>query len=349
MEIIFNRDMKQNLLAFIVLFIVLTISFPSCNGKDDNVTLNNPDDLLEDPINNPDEYKSEEYNLDEFIEDIINSPDKVRLLKVFRYSNSTVSKHSGEVVYEYDEAGNLIKESSYDCRSTGNLIWMQKEYEYSENRKIKEKIFDGEVGNVTLGSYVVYIYSGDLLEKKETYCGRGCYGSLIHSTNYEYDERGNLVRIYSVNSDNGIYGDIKYVYDNQNRLILEENTETEVSDYYHKYLKYIYDNDGRETKQEYYSVNNKLILYVQKVYDETSQLPSMDLHYDINGNLTAKYQHFYDEWGNLTETINSRGCSYFKRKYVGDFLIEDIDYGTWDTGFNDCSESGVSRYKYQKF
>ena len=273
--------------------------------------------------------------------------EKLRLLKISKFSNSSGSKLTDEVVYAYDKSGNMVKESFYDGNST-KILWMYKEYEYLDDKKVKEKIFDGEAGNPTLGLYNEYFYEGDLLVKEGTYCGGVCYGTLIHSMNYEYDERGNLTRKYMYDPDYGISGDLKYTYDNQNRLILEETTVVDVNDYDHKYLKHVYDNAGREIKLEYYNVNQNLIRYVVKVYKGTNKLTSMDLYYDKNGIQTAEYQHFYDKWENLTETINSKGCSYFKRKYFGKLLIEEINYWTWDTGFDDCTESGMSKYEYDE-
>ena len=115
---------------------------------------------------------------------ISNDPGKVRLLKIHKYSNSSASKLTGETVYAYDEKGNMVKESFYDCNSAP-ILERYNEYEYSGNKKTKMKIFDGEAGNPSLGSYYEYKYAGNRLEKEELYCGRGCYGSFIHSINSE--------------------------------------------------------------------------------------------------------------------------------------------------------------------
>jgi hypothetical protein len=132
--------------------------------------------------------------------------------------------------------------------------------------------------------------------------------------------------------------ELKYVYDDQNRLVLEEGG---VNDY--KYVKYIYDNSSREIKSEYYNVNWELIRYVDKVYEGTSKLVIEELYYDKDGVQTLKYQHLYDKWGNLTETILG-DCSLFKRKYNGELLIEEIHYDlVWD-----CTERGMSKHEYEK-
>jgi len=86
-----------------------------------------------------------------------------------------------------------------------------------------------------------------------------------------------------------------------------------------------------------------------KIYKGTTL--DKDLHYDKNGKQTAKYQHFYDKWGNLTETVINDECSMFKRKYDGGLLIEEIHYWAHEYGFHfwgQAPESGMSRYEYEK-
>ena len=230
------------------------------------------------------------------------------------------------------------------------------------------KIFDGEAGNPTLGTYYEYKYEGNRLVKEELYCGRGCYGSLIYSINYEYDNRGNLVREYRYEPDlierfggrvyaDGIINDTKYVYDNQNRLITVMASDYAggvdgVAYFFVEYPseKYKYDNAGRVVKVEYYDYKG-FTQYVQKSYNGKSKLPEKELYYDKNGNQTGKYQHYYDSFENLTETVINDECSMFKRKYNGSLLIEEIrywahEYGAWGTG--QMPESGMSRYEYEE-
>ena len=75
-------------------------------------------------------------------------------------------------------------------------------------------------------------------------------------------------------------------------------------------------------------------------------LPEKELNYDKNGNQTIKYQHYYDKWGNLTETVINDECSMFTRKYKDKLLMEEIHY--WSSfGWGGCSENGMSRYEYK--
>ena len=325
--------MVHDVLKFKLFLLILAVSFSSCNKEDSLIS---------------------------------NNPEKVRLLKILKYSNSSASKLTGETVYAYDKAENMVKESFYDCNSAP-ILERYNEYEYSGNIKMKMKIFDGLAGNPTLGSYYEYKYEGDRLVKEELYCGRGCYNSFIHSINYEYDNSGNLIREYRYEPDlierfggrvyaDGIINDTKYIYDNQNRLITVLSSDyaggVDGIDYFfveYPSQKYEYDNVGRVSKLEYYEYEG-LSGYVEKFYNGASKLPDKEFHYDKNGNQTRKYQHYYDSFGNLTETVINDECSMFKRKYNGKLLIEEIlywwhEYGYFGTG--QMPENGMSRYEYE--
>ena len=250
--------------------------------------------------------------------------ENLKLVKILRYSDFSASILSGEVVYEYDKTGNLVKEMIYD----ENYLVFYIEYEYSGIKIIKQKHFTN-IGNMY--SYIDYFYDAKgRIIREESHME-----TSVHITDYEYDENGNMTR----------KGTIKYVYDNQNRLILEETSEIGVSDYYHKYLKYIYDSDNRVKKLEYYNVNWELIRYVEKFHTGKNKTPDKELHFDKNDIQTAKYQYFYDSWGNLTETTVNDVCTLFKRKYNSKLLMEEFHY--WGPQWG-CSEGGMSKYVYEE-
>jgi len=303
---------------------------------------------------------------------ISHNPEKFQLTKILQYSSSTSRSPVRGVEYTYDNSGNMIRESFYDYQPT-TFLWTYKEYEYSGNKVIKEKIYDGEVGNLRFSQYVDYTYEDDKLVKEE-YC-RVVDGSLLNSMNYEYDERGNLVRQYQYEPRYGITRDMKYVFDHRNRLILEENTIFGVANL--KYIKYTYDDNDREIKKEYCYDNWDIHRWTEKMYNGTNKLPEIELHYgeneiqtqkilclydnqgnlienhfyDWNGILTGNAMHYYDKWGNHTETKNNE-CTSFKRKYKGKLLIEVFHYlslPTTESGKGGCTpESGVARYEYRK-
>ncbi len=311
-------NMKENALKFKLLLLILAITFHSCN-KNENL--------------------------------IPNSPEEFRLSKILKYSNSSASKLTEEVVYTYDKVGNMIKEEFFVhyYNPTRTILERFNKFEYSGGKKTKMQIFNGEAGNPTLGLCIEYFYENNLLVRENT--RRQCdNNSLVHSRNYEYDERGNLTRKYTDDPKCGITGDVKYSYDNQNRLILEENTATGINDY--KYVKHIYDNSGRKTKIEYTNEKGGLIKYTEIFYKGTSQNPEKELNFDKNGKQIIKYQHYYDDLGNLIETVINDECSMFKRKYNGTLMIEEIHYWWHEYGYHGTGqmpENGMSRYEYEEF
>jgi len=256
-----------------------------------------------------------------------------------------------ERVYTYDKTGNMIRESLYEinCELTRKTLLSYTEFEYLGNKKVKEKFFGGIAGSPTLSSYSLYFYEGDKLVREEYYSGFNEVLSLYDTRNYEYDKRGNLVR----ESWYGYYrgttisdeGDLKYSYDKQNRLILkEETTAIDVNDI--KYTKFTYDKSDRVIKVEHYNINWDLLRYEEKIYRGVSKLPEKELHFDKNGNPTARYEHFYDKWENLVKTVLDDTSVLLNRKYDGRLLIEEIHY---QNSWGGCWETGLSKYEYERF
>lgn len=268
------------------------------------------------------------------------NPEKFRLVKILHYAKSTDSQPKDGVERSFDEAGNLARESFYKYSPTVDL-YMYNEYEYSGSKKMKMNLFDKENDIFKLSRSIDFFYENDRLIKEEF---KRNNGTLLTSTNYEY-QGGNLIREYCYEPDYGIFDEVKYTYDSQNRLTLEEIETSDVKA--SKYTKYIYDNDGRKKKLEYYNLNWELIRSVEMIYNGRSKLPVKDVHYDKNGVQTLQYLHYYDKRGNLTETCLENGCSLFKRKYNGGLLIEEIHY--FDPVIQkECLEKGMTRYEYQK-
>ena len=331
--------MRKNFLGYAKCIAILLIvaGFSSCDRQS---SFAEPEEVVEDPPagDNPSYEDDDDPPIFDTFE-----PKNVRLAKIVKYSNSTASKLTGEVIYTYDEAGNLHRVSYFDEWNNTMICLYFIEYEYYENKKVKESYFNCNANSHEEGpvmySYIEYFYQGALLVREERDGGWA---------KYEYDEKGNLVEKNTYNDIHQIVNVWKYTYDDQDRLILEETPEIDASDYYHKYLKYIYDDHGREKKLEYYNVDNVLIRYTEKFYKETS---TIEFRYDKNGNQTAKYQHFFDKWGNLTETVINDECSMFKRKYDGGLLMEEIHYWAHEYGYHywgQVPESGMSMYEYEE-
>ena len=254
--------------------------------------------------------------------------ENYRLVKAMGYISRTAPEPRSYIEYTYDKAGNMIKESNFEVAYMPEpTLSSYTEYEYLGNKKVKEKRYNRRSENLTYNDYTDYYYIGDNLVREEYYW---VSGTLRSTTYYEYDERGNLVRNYKHETDYGITNDFYYSYDDQNRLILD-------SDY-----RYTYDDSGRVIKRELI-YDNGIHGYKEEIYIGTNKSPEKTVSYDNDGNITFTDYHFYDEWGNLVETM-IRDCPFFTRKYNHELLIEEISYYS----LGGCSVAGVTRYIYEK-
>jgi len=204
---------------------------------------------------------------------------------------------------------------------------------------VREEIYDGMVGNPTLSQYIIYSYTNDNLTKEEMFLENP--KSLFRTTNYEYDEHNNLIRKYITPTYNK-YDDIKYAYNDKNKLKLEEYASSDPNDY--KYIKYIYDEKDRKIKTEYYDLNWSLILYLEETYEGNSPNPSESVQINSDNTERIKYNHYYDSWGNLTKTIINDNCAQYINKFKGELLIESISFDlVWG-----CTEAGMTKFEYDK-
>ena len=275
----------------------------------------------------------DEYN------DLFSEPENYRLIKVLNYSSSSDSEPSTFMELNYSENGNLQRESLYDYPST---LFTYRTYDYDSNNLLKEKkIYDGQVGNLSLGTYAKYEYENGNLIKEELYLANG---TLKRTEHYEY-EGANLVNTYKVDDELGIHHQYKYTYNDLNLLILEENFmyDQELS----SFTKYSYDDNSRLIKTEIFNPDETIPQTVEHKYTGNNTLPNEEIYYDSDGNLTQRRQLIYDAFKNLTETkiiTDEATNTLFKKKYNGKLLIEYITYApTW--GYTEWT---VTRYEYEK-
>lgn len=261
-----------------------------------------------------------------------------RLTKILNYSNSTDSEPYGFVEYKYNADGNLIRESMFDYPNT---LYTYKEHIYGNNLKIRTNIYDGQVGNLRLGTYRLFSYENEKLVLKELYLGNG---TLKYKTIFEY-EADSLVNTYKVSDKLGVHHQHKYTYDNYMRLVLEEsfmyNQQLESS------IKHYYDDNDRLIKSESYDRNGEKTSITKKKYIGSNKLPSEVVYLNNEGIQTSKTRLLYDNSDNLIEIIyivNNESHTLLKRKYNGKLLIESIRYSpNW--GFTEWT---VTRYEYSK-
>lgn len=100
------------------------------------------------------------------------------------------------------------------------------------------------------------------------------YGEFVTHRRFEYDERGNIVRLSFHNDEGGLTDLISYQFDASNNLISEQHND-------HHLIKSTYDNDGRLTKQETLNPVDGLTSNIcEYVYDENGYL-LMESIFDI--------------------------------------------------------------------
>jgi len=113
------------------------------------------------------------------------------------------------------------------------------------------------------------------------------------------------------------------------------------------FTKYSYDDNLRLIKTEIFNYNETITQTVEHKYIRDSTLPTEEIYYDSNGNLTQRRQLIYDAFENLTETkiITEQGTNtLFKKKFRGKLLIEHIRYAP-TFGFTEWT---VTRYEYER-
>jgi hypothetical protein len=267
------------------------------------------------------------------------SLDNFRITKILNFSNSNDLEPSGFVNLDYDEAGNLIKESLY---SYPNTLYTYREYDYENNALIEKRIYDGQAGNLKPGSYIKYEYENNKLTRESLFLAGGY---LKYTSHFEYIGN-NLSNTYKISNELGIHHQYKYTFNDLDLLILEETFMYDQK--LDGFIKYFYDENNRLSKSENYNNDGTLVQTKIKNYKGNNNLSSEEIITDSTGTITKKYQNIYDNMENLLETRIINGQEFnalFKKKYNGKLLVEHIQYAeTW--GY---SEWYVTRYEYSKF
>ena len=273
----------------------------------------------------------------------VEDPAEYRLKKILHYSNSSSDSPTDGIEYTYNQEGNVILEEYFDY-SKANPLSKYVEYEYKGSENTKMSVFEGK-DVLVLSWYVNYTYANNQLIREDyRRATSDTDGWLLSSTHYEYKDN-NKIREYIVDPSYGIVDEKKFTYDNQNRLIHEENDETDANKYRH--TKHIFDNEDRKIKSEYYNISEELLEYIDIIYQGRSRLPIKNIHFDKAGNQTLQYFHYYDKKGNLSETRFEDECPLFKRKFDGKLLIEEILFLD-PVRYSSCIEDEKKKYVYEK-
>ena len=171
--------------------------------------------------------KSIEYNTDGSIARIYTYDKHENLISAVEYQSNEKKETIFKNEYEYDEAGNMIKETNYD--ENGKLSgWSQ--YEYDGENLLKESKYHGEgdlyseekyeydsknnlikeIGNYYYNGHVKMVYECEYDEKSNIIKKVYHYNDKLDSiTEYKYDEYGNLIKVESFDEN----GQLTYWYE----------------------------------------------------------------------------------------------------------------------------------------
>jgi len=263
--------------------------------------------------------------------------DNYRLSKILNYSSTTASLPYGFVTFEYDDRGNLIKESMFDYPGT---LLTYTVYDYSDHNKLKRKqTFDGHAGNLTLGGYVSFYYDYGNLTQEEWHRADG---TLIYTIHNEFE--GNLLKAtYKENDELKVHHLTRYTYDDKNRKVSEAVFMYDEA--LENFSTYFYDTEDRLIKTLSFDRDSILVSRMEKVYHGSDNLQDEELYFSPNGELTSRIFVYYDSWGNLVgrSAEGNTTCPVITRRYNGKLLLEEIMY---HPGFA-CAEWWVNRYEYE--
>ncbi|MCM1146167.1 MAG: hypothetical protein NC407_15835, partial [Lachnoclostridium sp.] len=245
------------------------------------------------------------------------------------YSNGTV-----ESVWEYDERGNEIKHTRYNGESAVDYM---REYEYDESgRQTCSRSYDG--------------------------------GVMTGITQYEYDERGNLLKTVTTEYDresgqqNGqrIY---EYGYD-KNGNMTKYDAATYTEETYRCSWEREYNENGKETafsyeddaafyesKTEYdenglpvsytgVDENGDILVHKETEYDASGKV-IRESYYDADETLLRYYENEYDDFGSVTRQamyedgiLKSEKQLSYAYHYIGDIDTQTVDNQNDDTDFD---------------
>jgi len=161
------------------------------------------------------------YNADGLLKEKVmtDNESEISPKEIFEYNRGLLIKES-----EYNGEGKLIKESTYEYDSKGNIIEEAK-WDTYDNQKITYKYQYLDNGNRK--QTMVYNHEGQLVEK--TVFVEDTLGNLISmseetpygtkTTNFVYDERKNLLQQIETNSAGDINSRVERVYNADNQVI----------------------------------------------------------------------------------------------------------------------------------
>ena len=192
--------------------------------------------------------------------------------------------------YEYDLAGNVIKEQTSQKKvalNTEPSVYITTNYTYDAINNLVLK-------TTSSGEEIKYTYDKDKNKiKEESKIEDGRYKTTEYTYNYakkptskkEYIEKGSIVS-NSIDDATITTLDTTYEYDNMNNIIKETAPDAIVINYY-------YDKLNRQTKKEIVKDDTTITTLASYLYDTKDKVTSKT---DGNGNTTT---YDYDIFGNI--------------------------------------------------
>lgn len=237
-------------------------------------------------------------------------------------------KSAGEYECQYDEAGNLTKETHYD---NGNF-YCEYEYIYNEfgdlitlniRRNNYEYEYEYENKYDNLGNLLnVSIYGDNQSEKPEIELkGSREYdetGNLLKaydcfedkdSREYEYDSSGKLLKIIYDNYDSG-HEEYSYEFNSAGKLVKAISYDSyDNADYT---VEYEYNNLGSLVAVKYYDFDGIEYAWINSEYDDSGKCLKLTYEEDFSpygGNRLERceYEFEYDDSGNIIKSTETYG------------------------------------------
>lgn len=234
-------------------------------------------------------------------------------IKAERYEEGILVSKSEK---EYDKAGNLTKDISYELQGSSLIVSYAEEYEYDDAGNVVKAVQYNELnaeGKREFTGWIELEYDAAGNLTKEIHCNSE--GVAYEWSDCEYDARGNLVRASVYDADGNKVSMSEFTYDENGDKISETNYYITTGDIYSTTYEYEYDTAGNLTLYTSYNTSGEVL---HQEYWEYNELGNKTLHrqhqsnsnsdtfeevweYDANGYMTAYTKYRND--GRVAEHI----------------------------------------------
>lgn len=203
--------------------------------------------------------------------------------------------------YEYDAAGNLIKELQYD-KNTGSVDAIRK-YEYDQDGNETKYLYYNIDGTVHASRTYETEYDGNGVLTK-----RSCTDNDGRTVCWEYDGSGKLTRSIQYDSDGNISDILEYDANGNEAKRVSYNADGSMDGRY----EYTYNANGNMIQEIGYGRDGVLYVRMEYEYDKYGRVTKF-VSYDGDGNVETQEEHTYtyDANGNLTQEFHgNQSLSY---------------------------------------